>query len=416
MARITIERACGHKETINVIGPQRRRDSAISSAENRLCEECWLAEKKASNSIESERAIERSEELGLPPLEGSQKQVDWALRIRDQFCSHVEQETNAVLVRILNHAKEDVDTNAVPRERRDAVREAMECLLWEWIGRQTKSSWWIDYRSDLNWHAAEALCKPFWNIARNAINGNDALREEQERVQREIFEEKERVRLSQELAAEQTVYPEVKLSRNIAIIKLHDSSVTCDLPEKNDNLRMICKSLGYEWDPAAMLWRLNINDGGNWLVETGHRLLLSGIPVRIEDAELRRRAVAGEYVPNNPRRIRTTTGSPTAFSIGWPKTQDFYGAAKKIRGAKWNGKRMICPAESFDDVVGFAEVYKFFITPSAASLVEEQRQIREASLVVKVPPPPAPVMEPTGRPNLPDSEPEIPDHLLDEPR
>lgn len=71
--------ACGHTGTVNLYGPNKERERKISWLESRcLCKECEEAEN-------AKRRAEEKAQLGLPELEGSEKQVKWADDLRHEF-------------------------------------------------------------------------------------------------------------------------------------------------------------------------------------------------------------------------------------------------------------------------------------------------------------------------------------------
>jgi len=74
MAKYTINFSCGHIEQIQLVGKIDDRYKKIAYLEEEgLCNECYKKQKKKQIEKESE---------GLPVLEGSEKQIDLAMRIR----------------------------------------------------------------------------------------------------------------------------------------------------------------------------------------------------------------------------------------------------------------------------------------------------------------------------------------------
>ena len=71
----TVTYSCGHKGLIEVWGSQAERDRKIYACENGLCPEC--AKKQQQEEIEAQ-----IQELGLITLQGSEKQIEWANKIR----------------------------------------------------------------------------------------------------------------------------------------------------------------------------------------------------------------------------------------------------------------------------------------------------------------------------------------------
>jgi len=70
--------SCGHDGREQFYGKRKEREYAVKKHFERLCPECWKAErdKKAADDAEKNKAA------ALPPLVGSDKQIPWAESIR----------------------------------------------------------------------------------------------------------------------------------------------------------------------------------------------------------------------------------------------------------------------------------------------------------------------------------------------
>lgn len=110
-----VKMSCGHTETIQLFGKTADRERRIEWLERYgLCEEC-----KKEKAAEEMR---KAEEAGLPELEGSEKQIAWAVKIRNGF---------------MPKAKEALEkSNGHPRAK----------AWYDWFIGQTKASFWIDNR------------------------------------------------------------------------------------------------------------------------------------------------------------------------------------------------------------------------------------------------------------------------------
>src|SRR5690606_8314346 len=114
-----------------------------------------------------------------------------------------------------------------------------------------------------------------------------------------------------------------------------------------------------------------------------------GFPVRIYDQQLRQRILDGDFEPEPKRVIRKlNTGEHAGwFGLSWPRSEDYYRAASRLPGARWDKPYVLAPPAQCEAVVGFAETYDFALSPGAKELVEAARAAKEAELV-------APPMEP----------------------
>lgn len=138
MAKENVTFKCGCTKLIQLAFGNhiRCKDQAIYKAylETQICEDCKRAQREAEQAkLENERkdasakATEKAEEAGLPKLKGSEKQVAWAVVIRDK-----------ALERITKYFPELADTREF-----NMLKDVDE------------AKFWIDHRLD----RAEALLK-----------------------------------------------------------------------------------------------------------------------------------------------------------------------------------------------------------------------------------------------------------------
>lgn len=74
-----IRRACGHREVVTIYGPYKGREDALRREEEKVCTECF-ARAKAEDA--ARELVELEALFNLPSLEGSDKQIEWARRVR----------------------------------------------------------------------------------------------------------------------------------------------------------------------------------------------------------------------------------------------------------------------------------------------------------------------------------------------
>ncbi len=189
------------------------------------------------------------------------------------------------------------------------------------------------------------------------------------------------------------VRPTEPKTETVAEINIDDNRIMVIFPEYRDDFRKLIRfGLGYRWNRQYWIRKIGPLNGllADRAAETGHRLLAGGFPIRIHDSLIRARAIAGDYQPEPKRWVsRLVTGTyKDWFCITWPYEEDYYATAKRIAGSRYVPKQGIAvPAEHFDEVLDFAEIHEFHVSPGAQKLAEEARAIREAALVVRVPPP-----------------------------
>lgn len=76
MAKYTVTHTCGHTQDVNLFGKNTERDRRIAWLETQPCPECKRMQ-------ELENAKEQAS--GLPELTGSERQIEWAMVIRQKW-------------------------------------------------------------------------------------------------------------------------------------------------------------------------------------------------------------------------------------------------------------------------------------------------------------------------------------------
>lgn len=148
------------------------------------------------------------------------------------------------------------------------------------------------------------------------------------------------------------------------------------------------------------------------VAETGNHLLAAGFCVKFPDETSMQRAVAGEFEPEHRRWVvRLTAGRyKDWFAFEWERRSDLYHRARWLTRSTYDGRRVVVPAEYFEEVLDFADQYGFRLSPGAQDLANEARAAWESALIVTVKTPAAP-KPPDGRLTIPDG---IDDELADD--
>lgn len=110
---------CGHEGRVQIYGPGKDRERKAAREFNRLCPACHIAQQQ-------QIAEENAQALCLPPLHGSEKQITWAMRLRDRLLTAYNKE-------------------AIPEQSAAAVRYVIDHMT----RNQTDASWWIERCEDV---------------------------------------------------------------------------------------------------------------------------------------------------------------------------------------------------------------------------------------------------------------------------
>ena len=127
MARHDVTHACGHVVAHNIVGPERDRPGQAAWLATRVCETCYAAQQAEARAAASAAAAESAAELGLPPLDGTPKQVAWGERIRGKHMAELQ---------AMQASRAARGEPPEPLAELDAAASVMV--------RQVAAKWWID--------------------------------------------------------------------------------------------------------------------------------------------------------------------------------------------------------------------------------------------------------------------------------
>ena len=315
--------SCGHEGRVNVIGKAEDRQYKIDKLFSYDCQDC--REKKWNDN--NEEAKEKSKQYDFPELTGTEKQVSWANGIRMDFYNKCE--------------KENIVGDPV-------------------IENETESRFWIDNRYTIQ-----------------KIDANMTKFVEKYMIQFDKAEQEKAI-----INMDSVKPTELKHEGVVEITK--ENNKICLRYQKDQDFIAIVKSKGYEWHD---IWCKTItNTTGSFAdrcAEIGHTLLQNGFAICIHDADIREKAIAGEYEPEYKRWI--TVFDETHLGIKWDKqNENFYSESKKLKGAKWSNPYMCVNIINYKQVEKFATDNNFRFTQEAHNKIEkykeEHNNIREVSM------------------------------------
>lgn len=333
---------------------RKEADRKAKWAEGRLfCSGC----KEKQRDLENQQAAEQNASAGLPLLTGSEKQVLWAESIRAMKLAHLQQMIDGKLA---DDTSSPLKAGAMDDPTMAAAIERIRC--------ETAASWWIDNR--------DVMMQSLFQRAYKAVQA-----EPPPKIKEAAADAK----------AEATIYPESPVSKLVTEIAIKDDVVAATLAEKNEDFRQLIRyELNYAW--SGTCWQRTIRPTAGTIedraAELGHRLLAAGFPIRVFDEQIRARAISGQYEPECRRWIlRRETGDYAGwFAIKWWRPDDFYEAAKRVRGARYDQYAVVVPSDNFEEVADFASMYGFQLDDDARQLMTEAEQTKAAALIAPVQP------------------------------
>lgn len=335
MAKYTITCACGHEHTFSLVGPHKSREWYLEKAKDEDCPACKEESRKAAIEFENKVAAEKSAEMELPELEGSPKQIAWANTLRITFIDIMEKKMSKV-----------------KPEYADMFQR-----FYEMITSETSAKFFIDTRD-------ENISELFRKFVEE---------HKDEKVKVEIKEE-----TTETVKTAETVKP------GTAEIVIEKETIKAIYMRDSDFIAVV-KALEFKWNGKC--WTKNItkyNSGINRAIELGHKLLKAGFAVNA-DKKLVPDMISGTY---EEERHNWIDAEENIIVITWEKytsvSEGNYQEAKKIHGAKYKNKKMVVPAESFDEIRDFAEVNGFRITEEAEELMKKAEEARNNIATVEV--------------------------------
>ena len=99
-----IKFACGHTAEVQLYGSGESREWKARQMANDLCPDC-----------KDKKAAEEAKEMGLPELEGSEKQVKWAENIRVEMLSDLSEHLEGYVAAIERQKGQSMTSSCVAR-------------------------------------------------------------------------------------------------------------------------------------------------------------------------------------------------------------------------------------------------------------------------------------------------------------
>lgn len=333
MAKYSVTFSCDHTDTVHLVGPTKERERKIAwYEEHALCPECFKAQREAERKAleeqrreESEAATANAEAMGLPDLTGSEKQVAWAVTLRQQFMDTVYSN--------------------------QPTTEGPQVLTYI-IDNATKASDWIDNRNE---NAGVKLQR--YKKMLESAPASDA-----------------------EINAESTVQPVDLKHPGVVEITSTGNVIKACYP-RNEAFRTVVISLKLTWNKDLRCYarEIGIRAGSinDRIAELGNKLLLAGFAVKITDIKIRENAISGTYEPECKRWITYYASGDYKgwLCVSWEwGNEDIYRKARALPGSRWNSPNMAVPASSYREVLDFADVLGFKVSPDAQRVIETYRE------------------------------------------
>lgn len=354
--------SCGHDGRVNIVGRVKDREWKKEYEFQKLCPECYRKHKEDEKKRKIKEAQEKSKEMELPELLGTEKQVAWATTLRVEMIERIAEA-------IKSFPKKDLEKFSLYDENKMIIstnkKELSEALDFGCL-KHSESEFWIDNRHS-NHKAMVLLLKEY---------------------QKKIVDEQmpEEVKEEQKMLEEEcTAVPEDCLHPGFVEIEEKSGYIIAKYIKDEDFITVL-KEHNFRWSYEEMAWRrvLTFRTGTykNYAAMICNALLLEGFSVRIMDKEIIKAAINGEFTPETKRWV-TWSPEKEKLAIEWEKNEEIYQKAKMLPGAYYSKGQIFVKKEFFNEVMDFAECYGFSISPGASQKIEEEKKTMEERTIVK---------------------------------
>lgn len=338
---------CGHEGRTNIVGPSKDRERKADWHFSGFCPECYKKQLQEEKERKNKEAAEKSAEMELPELTGTEKQVAWANSIRINVISDMSTKIN----KLAEALKKD-GLKTIPGEN-IGIKEISDAFDY-FINNHVDAKYWIEHR--------EVKILP-----------RDIL-EEYKRYTESLANEEALKEIEKEESM-LTVFS--KSSRNkpgIVKIQFNNSLIFAEYI-KDDDFKDIVKKLHFCW--KNHVWQRDITEftgsANDRMAELGNKLLLNGFTVCFPTENIKNMAVTGKFEPETDRWV--VYDGNKKLCLAWNGQNDtLYQQSKKLPGARWESGKMAVPVEFYKELNNFAETLGFSVSQRAKQAIREYKK------------------------------------------
>lgn len=376
----TKEYKCGHEGTEEALAySEYYAEKIVDERFEKLCPKCF-AEKCEK---ESELARKEADDLDLLELEGTKAQVDWALRIRKDFYSYVE-DVNIDLTKVYKkkeRRKKRKDEAGIKFCDDMLKLKNYEKAIRTFLDTEDRASKFIEYREilemDFDFMFENSLKYNFFHGGMGLII---------KFIDEYYVDDSDTLKLSVEKEMEDLsiIYPE-NFNKDIASIEDKDGAIFVTGVSGWDNKKILIDNgfyfIGRAWKRAIK--KKYHGDIIDRMAELANDLLSVGYGVKIDSPnylEIKDKAINGSYEKEVKSwiYIREQDGEDKFF-ISWRGYSDVYfDTARSLPYAKWTDDliastwkgAMVVDLVYYNQVLDFGESYDFTFTDEARAVID----------------------------------------------
>lgn len=340
MAKYSGIYSCGHEGVVNIIGRHKDREWKKERAFSNMCPDCYKKYLEKQIKEANQKALEKTKEMELPELEGTEKQIAWANTLRIDFIKKV---TDYADEKDLQHKGES--------KKAERYRVTLDYILS--LKEAQKASYWIDLRYRTFTEIIDDLKEEYkGNFGNNAKD------------------------IAEKQAKEEAIIEPSEVKHD-GVVEIIPTKNKIEVKyEKNEDFRLLVKDLGYKWDGV---WFRNITEfTGSYIdrtAELGNKLLNAGFRICIVDYEIREKTINADYEEECYRWIKYNIKYDKLAFEWYGMNTKLYNASRKLPGSKWDSesKSTLVNLSHYEQVEEFAEMYGFKFSKSALQHIEEYK-------------------------------------------
>lgn len=368
MAMYEVKHACGHVETVDLAGPYKTREYRLEQMRSEICPACRKKELE-----------EKSRAKGLAELNGTERQVAWALQIRIKSIYSLEALTSAVESEIAKMKDKNAD------ELKEGITRLNECREYvikniAYLSEQSEAVFFIDNRSHFyiyNYCDVRRIRDGYecdYNFARYAKLYDSEHSAEAEAVRAEEAEKK-----AAEKEKQEEVHPENQTSDTVVTIKMDDEHVMLK-SEYDASLVNAIHELDFNMCWGSGCWKCFVNPISGTtkdvVAEIGNKLLTNGFPVIFPTHEIAEMAITGNVKPYNFNRITGCKDDTKKLYVHYSKNdKTMYRLLKRMKGSRYYSKDTFeFPVSCYRELEELAEENDFVWSGLAKDNVEKYKQ------------------------------------------
>lgn len=342
MAKYDVEcTRCEETFTVQLFGKIKDREWKLEN-HSWVCEDCKQKAFDEKRKAELEEAKTNSQELGLPELIGSEKQIAWAEKIRFDALSTFDKELS-----------------------KHKMAEDFTEIYSTYITNNVQSKYWIDNRNSFS---------EFKFILDELVALKKQIQQNKIECSKEVVDAK----------LEATIRPLSEVITEIVaeLSIINNDTIKIVFLEKLEIFRKTVKENDFIWVDGS--WQRNIVSINGTIedrvTEIAIKILSIGVTIRVYSDIIREKIKNCEYEVECKKWIYVTKDN-TKFAISL-HFDGYYDKAKKIRGAKYSRPYIVVPVENYEEVLDFSEVHGYKLTNCAKEVVKNMIDIKNNSIKV----------------------------------